>query len=189
MLERWFNDAVLSFVWQSISCNVISSNTFMQVTYHTDTFLDKNRDYVVVDHCSLLSSSKCPFVSDLFPLLPEESSRSSYKFSSVASRFKVYISIHFWVLLNLKGSIVMNKLHRRLKNLKLILFYVLIFSVSCPCVDLVDWNLSNNFKHLWKHLIQQSLIMFDVSSQILWIYHKSLRIQVSYINYAAGSVV
>ncbi|KAK7377083.1 hypothetical protein VNO80_02503 [Phaseolus coccineus] len=59
-----------------------------KVTYHTDTFLDKNRDYVVVEHCNLLSSSKCPFVSGLFPLLPEESSRSSYKFSSVAARFK-----------------------------------------------------------------------------------------------------
>ncbi|CAJ1973589.1 unnamed protein product [Sphenostylis stenocarpa] len=59
-----------------------------KVTYHTDTFLDKNRDYVVVEHCNLLSSSKFPFVSALFPLLTEESSRSSYKFSSVASRFK-----------------------------------------------------------------------------------------------------
>ncbi|XP_020236584.1 myosin-15 isoform X2 [Cajanus cajan] len=59
-----------------------------KVTYHTDTFLDKNRDYVVVEHCNLFSSSKCPFVSALFPLLTEESSRSSYKFSSVASRFK-----------------------------------------------------------------------------------------------------
>ncbi|KAI4316463.1 hypothetical protein L6164_024441 [Bauhinia variegata] len=59
-----------------------------KVTYHTDTFLDKNRDYVVVEHCNLLNSSKCPVVSGLFPLPPEESSRSSYKFSSVASRFK-----------------------------------------------------------------------------------------------------
>ncbi|GAV80711.1 Myosin_head domain-containing protein/IQ domain-containing protein/DIL domain-containing protein [Cephalotus follicularis] len=59
-----------------------------KVTYQTDTFLDKNRDYVVVEHCNLLSSSKCPFVVGLFPSLPEESSRSSYKFSSVASRFK-----------------------------------------------------------------------------------------------------
>ncbi|KAH9653095.1 Myosin-15 [Citrus sinensis] len=48
----------------------------------------KNRDYVVVEHCNLLSSSKCPFVAGLFPVLSEESSRSSYKFSSVASRFK-----------------------------------------------------------------------------------------------------
>nr|XP_004498862.1 myosin-15-like isoform X1 [Cicer arietinum] len=59
-----------------------------KVTYHTDTFLDKNRDYVVVEHWNLLSSSNCPFVSGLFPLLPEESSRSSYRFSSVATRFK-----------------------------------------------------------------------------------------------------
>ncbi|KAK2452762.1 hypothetical protein P8452_00475 [Trifolium repens] len=59
-----------------------------KVTYHTDTFLDKNRDYVVVEHCNLFSSSNCPFVSGLFPSLPEESSRSSYKFSSVATRFK-----------------------------------------------------------------------------------------------------
>ncbi|KAK7819479.1 myosin-15 [Quercus suber] len=59
-----------------------------KVTYHTDTFLDKNRDYVVLEHCNLLSSSKCSFIAGLFPLPPEESSRSSYKFSSVASRFK-----------------------------------------------------------------------------------------------------
>ncbi|KAF5202477.1 Myosin-15 [Thalictrum thalictroides] len=58
------------------------------VTYQTDSFLDKNRDYVVVEHSSLLSSSKCSFVAGLFPSLQEESSRSSYKFSSVASRFK-----------------------------------------------------------------------------------------------------
>jgi myosin-5 len=81
---------------------VISSNIFMQVTYHTNTFLDKNRDYVVLEHCNVLSSSKCPFVKGLFPSLPEESSRSSYKFSSVASRFKVFISITFCVLLNLR---------------------------------------------------------------------------------------
>ncbi|XP_021890707.1 myosin-15 [Carica papaya] len=59
-----------------------------KVTYQTDTFLDKNRDYVVMEHCNLLSSSKSPFIAGLFPSLPEESSRSSYKFSSVASRFK-----------------------------------------------------------------------------------------------------
>ncbi|KAK3027503.1 hypothetical protein RJ639_040218, partial [Escallonia herrerae] len=59
-----------------------------KVTYKTNSFLEKNRDYIVVEHCNLLSSSKCPFVAGLFPSLPEESSRSSYKFSSVASRFK-----------------------------------------------------------------------------------------------------
>lgn len=60
-----------------------------QVNYQTETFIDKNRDYVVVEHCNLLASSRCPFIAGLFPPLPEESSRSSYKFSSVASRFKV----------------------------------------------------------------------------------------------------
>ncbi|XXG40756.1 hypothetical protein AAC387_Pa01g1394 [Persea americana] len=59
-----------------------------KVTYRTDSFLDKNRDYIVVEHCNLLSSSKCSFLAGLFPSLPEDSSRSSYKFSSVASRFK-----------------------------------------------------------------------------------------------------
>ncbi|KAL6523944.1 hypothetical protein OROMI_031039 [Orobanche minor] len=59
-----------------------------KVNYQTESFLDKNRDYVVVEHCNLLASSRCPFIAGLFPPLPEESSRSSYKFSSVASRFK-----------------------------------------------------------------------------------------------------
>lgn len=59
------------------------------MNYQTETFIEKNRDYVVVEHCNLLASSRCPFIAGLFPPLPEESSRSSYKFSSVASRFKV----------------------------------------------------------------------------------------------------
>ncbi|KAL8104813.1 myosin-6-like [Apium graveolens] len=57
------------------------------VTYQTDYFLDKNKDYVIGEHQSLLSDSKCPFVSGLFPPLPEESSNKS-KFSSIATRFK-----------------------------------------------------------------------------------------------------
>lgn len=59
-----------------------------KVTYQTETFLDKNRDYVVVEHCHVLSSSKCPLIACLFPSISEETSRSSYKFSSVSSRFK-----------------------------------------------------------------------------------------------------
>ncbi|RAL52847.1 hypothetical protein DM860_007615 [Cuscuta australis] len=59
-----------------------------KVTYKTESFIDKNRDYIVVEHRHLLCSSKCSFVAGLFPPLGEESSRSSYKFSSVASRFK-----------------------------------------------------------------------------------------------------
>ncbi|XP_059632269.1 myosin-8-like [Cornus florida] len=56
------------------------------VTYQTDFFLDKNKDYVVAEHQALLSASKCSFVSGLFPHLSEESSKS--KFSSIGSRFK-----------------------------------------------------------------------------------------------------
>ncbi|XP_031498331.1 protein OPAQUE1 isoform X2 [Nymphaea colorata] len=59
-----------------------------KVTYQTESFLDKNRDYVVVEHHNLMSSSKCTFIAGLFPSLPEESSKSSYKFSSVATKFK-----------------------------------------------------------------------------------------------------
>ncbi|KAJ9700868.1 hypothetical protein PVL29_006277 [Vitis rotundifolia] len=57
------------------------------VTYQTELFLDKNKDYVVAEHQSLLSASRCSFVADLFPPLPEESSKTS-KFSSIGSQFK-----------------------------------------------------------------------------------------------------
>ncbi|KAI4349312.1 hypothetical protein L6164_009917 [Bauhinia variegata] len=57
------------------------------VTYQTELFLDKNKDYVVAEHQELLGASKCPFVSGLFPPPPEESSKQS-KFSSIGARFK-----------------------------------------------------------------------------------------------------
>ncbi|XXG61768.1 hypothetical protein AAC387_Pa05g0296 [Persea americana] len=57
------------------------------VTYQTELFLEKNKDYVIAEHQALLSASKCPFVSGLFPPLSEDSSKSS-KFSSIGSRFK-----------------------------------------------------------------------------------------------------
>ncbi|XP_058001214.1 myosin-6 isoform X2 [Hevea brasiliensis] len=57
------------------------------VTYQTEHFLDKNKDYVVAEHQALLRESKCTFVSGLFPPLPEDSAKSS-KFSSIGSRFK-----------------------------------------------------------------------------------------------------
>ncbi|MQL71295.1 hypothetical protein Taro_003629 [Colocasia esculenta] len=56
------------------------------VTYQTQLFLDKNKDYVVAEHQALLNASHCPFVAGLFPPLSEESSKS--KFSSIGSRFK-----------------------------------------------------------------------------------------------------
>uniref|UniRef100_A0A8I7BHT2 Uncharacterized protein n=2 Tax=Hordeum vulgare subsp. vulgare TaxID=112509 RepID=A0A8I7BHT2_HORVV len=57
------------------------------VTYQTELFLDKNKDYVIAEHQALLGASGCPFVSGLFPLLSDDSSKSS-KFSSIGSRFK-----------------------------------------------------------------------------------------------------
>ncbi|WOL02730.1 Myosin-9 like [Canna indica] len=61
-----------------------------QVTYQTDHFLDKNKDYVVAEHQALLQASKCSFVSGLFPPLPDETSKAS-KFSSIGSRFKLQL--------------------------------------------------------------------------------------------------
>ncbi|KAJ4792621.1 hypothetical protein LUZ62_043867 [Rhynchospora pubera] len=59
------------------------------VTYQSDQFLDKNKDYVVPEHQDLLSASKCPFVTGLFPPPPEETTTTkSSKFSSIGSRFK-----------------------------------------------------------------------------------------------------
>uniref|UniRef100_A0A0D9WJ42 Myosin motor domain-containing protein n=1 Tax=Leersia perrieri TaxID=77586 RepID=A0A0D9WJ42_9ORYZ len=57
-----------------------------EVTYQSDHFLDKNRDYVVVEHQELLNASKCSFVSGLFPSVLEENTKSSK--SSIATRFK-----------------------------------------------------------------------------------------------------
>eukprot|EP00262_Sarcandra_glabra_P012852 TRINITY_DN339_c0_g1_i2.p1 TRINITY_DN339_c0_g1~~TRINITY_DN339_c0_g1_i2.p1 ORF type:complete len:657 (-),score=90.60 TRINITY_DN339_c0_g1_i2:324-2294(-) len=57
-----------------------------KVTYQTDSFLDKNRDFVAMEFCKLFSSSKCVFLVGLFPMLPEESPRSP--FSSVATKFQ-----------------------------------------------------------------------------------------------------
>ncbi|KAG6528917.1 hypothetical protein ZIOFF_011109 [Zingiber officinale] len=57
------------------------------VTYQADLFLDKNKDYVVAEHQALLNASKCPFVANLIPPLPEEASKQS-KFSSIGTRFK-----------------------------------------------------------------------------------------------------
>uniref|UniRef100_A0A5B6YR02 Putative Myosin 2 isoform 1 n=1 Tax=Davidia involucrata TaxID=16924 RepID=A0A5B6YR02_DAVIN len=56
------------------------------VTYQTELFLDKNKDYVIAEHQALLSASKCSFVSGLVP--PSEESSKSSKFSSIGSRFK-----------------------------------------------------------------------------------------------------
>uniref|UniRef100_A0A161ZJJ0 Myosin motor domain-containing protein n=1 Tax=Daucus carota subsp. sativus TaxID=79200 RepID=A0A161ZJJ0_DAUCS len=57
------------------------------VTYQSEFFLDKNKDYVIGEHQDLMSASRSPFVSGLFPPLPVQSSNKS-KFSSIGSRFK-----------------------------------------------------------------------------------------------------
>ncbi|XP_059665774.1 myosin-11-like isoform X2 [Cornus florida] len=58
-----------------------------EVQYQSDQFLDKNKDYVVPEYQDLLGTSKCSFVTGLFPPIPEETTKSS-KFSSIGSRFK-----------------------------------------------------------------------------------------------------
>ncbi|CAN8273523.1 unnamed protein product [Cochlearia groenlandica] len=57
------------------------------VTYQTEQFLEKNKDYVVAEHQALLNASSCTFVASLFPLLAEDANKKS-KFSSIGSRFK-----------------------------------------------------------------------------------------------------
>ncbi|KAK4488660.1 hypothetical protein RD792_004431 [Penstemon davidsonii] len=57
------------------------------VTYQADYFLDKNKDYVVFEYQALLTESSCNFIANLFPPLPEDSSKQS-KFSSIGTRFK-----------------------------------------------------------------------------------------------------
>lgn len=58
-----------------------------QVTYQTELFLDKNKDYVIAEHQALLNASTCSFVANLFPPAPDDSKQS--KFSSIGTRFKV----------------------------------------------------------------------------------------------------
>eukprot|EP00850_Spirogloea_muscicola_P024021 SM000424S15774 [mRNA] locus=s424:4361:16524:- [translate_table: standard] len=62
-----------------------------QVTYQTDLFLEKNKDYIVAEHQTLLGNSSCPFVASIFPLA-NDTSTSSYKFSSLGTGFKAWPS-------------------------------------------------------------------------------------------------
>lgn len=68
--------------------------TSCQVTYQTEFFLDKNKDYVVPEHQATLIASRCHFVSGLFPPLPDDSSKQT-KFSSIGARFKVWFRLAF----------------------------------------------------------------------------------------------
>ncbi|RHN80100.1 putative myosin ATPase [Medicago truncatula] len=69
------------------------------VQYQSELFIDKNKDYVVPEHQVMLSTSKCSFVSGLFPPLSEETAKSA-KFSSIGSRFKLQLK-HLMEALNL----------------------------------------------------------------------------------------
>lgn len=64
-----------------------------QVTYQADLFLDKNKDFVIAEHQALLNASQCPFTANLFPPLPEETTKQS-KSSSIGTRFKVKLNFH-----------------------------------------------------------------------------------------------
>lgn len=74
------------------------------MTYQTENFLEKNKDYVVAEHQELLGSSRCPFVSGLFPPLPEDTAKSS-KLSSIGSRFKV---CYYWIVSMFLGILLFN---------------------------------------------------------------------------------
>lgn len=129
-----------------------------------------------MEHCNLMSSSKCPFVAGLFPSTPEESTRSSYKFSSVSSRFKVR-KLSTFFLFHFGRSCVMIVVYMksyRLWNRSLIW--------SLP------FDSSNNFKPSWKLSAKRSLTMFVVWSQTHSTGLKSLRILVFYINFVVGLV-
>ena len=61
------------------------------MTYQTELFLDKNKDYVVAEHQDLLGCSKDPFVAGLFPAPAGEKAKS--KFTSLGSSFKVQCTL------------------------------------------------------------------------------------------------
>ncbi|CAI5475228.1 unnamed protein product [Closterium sp. Yama58-4] len=58
-----------------------------KVTYQTDLFLEKNKDYVVMEHQALLGASIDPFVAALFPMPSGDKAKT--KFTSLGSGFKI----------------------------------------------------------------------------------------------------
>jgi myosin-5 len=119
------------------------------VTYQTELFLDKNKDYVVAEHQALLSASKCSFVAGLFPLSAEDSSKSS-KFSSIGARFKQQLQQlletlsatepHYIRCVKpnnlLKPAIFENKnvLQQLRCGVRMLISYVLVFCISLYCI-------------------------------------------------------
>ncbi|KAK3289251.1 hypothetical protein CYMTET_3312 [Cymbomonas tetramitiformis] len=62
------------------------------VTYDTESFIEKNKDFVVAEHQNILQASGSEMVKTLFPP-PEdgEEVKSAMKFASVGGRFKVQL--------------------------------------------------------------------------------------------------
>ena len=89
---------------------------------------------------------------------------------------------YYYCLSNISLFPWCNSLLKALYLITCLMVFKLIIPPSC------FGYCSNNFKHLWKPSIQQSLITYAVLSRTHWIDRKSLRIWASYINYAAGSV-
>ncbi|KAG1657561.1 hypothetical protein FOA52_006761 [Chlamydomonas sp. UWO 241] len=58
------------------------------VTYECTNFLDKNKDFVVGEHQSLLAGSSQPLVRALFYDAATREARQAFKFNSVGSQFK-----------------------------------------------------------------------------------------------------
>lgn len=60
-----------------------------EVTYKTDLFLEKNKDYVVAEHLSLMLASEDPFVSGLFATQASAKvEKTKTKFTSLGTSFK-----------------------------------------------------------------------------------------------------
>ena len=65
-----------------------------EVTYESDFFLDKNKDFVVAEHQQLLAASTLELLAAVFEAKPEpddsnkKGGRSAMKFTSIAASFK-----------------------------------------------------------------------------------------------------
>ena len=76
-----------------------------EVTYETDNFLEKNKDYVIAEHKNMLVSSEYEFVSTLFKENEEEEKKkeeaskgrrksvSAFKFASLGNTFKGQLKV------------------------------------------------------------------------------------------------
>ncbi|GKC10232.1 zinc finger, C2H2 [Tanacetum coccineum] len=59
-----------------------------QVTYQSEFFLDKNKDYVVAEHRTLLNASNGSFVANLFPPMSQEVLVNRFQVQDSQTRFE-----------------------------------------------------------------------------------------------------